>query len=158
MSYVPFDVFLRKAMEVLYLINKRFKPLVDKLYWMILVPTVTLLIGVTIVASFSPSALLIVIPLDLITFYLLTSPLFGYVELREKSLYVKYGLLLKKEIPYGKIRGAVKERRFYSESMMSLKNSFEHVNIRYNTFDVTSVSVVENDTFIKELECRIAGN
>ena len=134
---------------------KTFKPLVDKMYWVILASTVAILLFMTAVASFSQIALFITIFADLIVIYFFVSPLFGYVELRENSVYIKYGLLLSKEIPYEKIRGAVKEHKFYSDSMASLKNSFEHVNLKYNTFDVTTVSVVDNDAFIKELEYRL---
>ena len=87
--------------------------------------------------------------------YFFVSPLFGYVELRENSMLIKYGFILKKEIPYSKIRSVTKARKFYSDSMMSLKNSFDHVNIKYNTFDVTCVSVVDNDSFINELSKRL---
>ena len=38
---------------------------------------------------------------------------------------------------------------------MSMKNSLEHVNIRYNSFDVTSVSVKDNEAFMKELDERL---
>jgi hypothetical protein len=38
--------------------------------------------------------------------------------------------------------------------MASLKNALEHVNIKYNTFDIVSVSVVDNDGFIEELNTR----
>ncbi len=135
--------------------SKRFKPLVDKLYLIICIPTALLLAALTTVAAFNPTALLVTIPVDLFVIYFLISPLFGYVELRKYTLYIKYGFILKKEIPYGKIRGVKKERRFYSDSMMSLKNSFEHVNVRYNTYDVTTVSVVGNDDLIKAIEDRI---
>lgn len=135
--------------------TRKFKPLIDKLYWIIFIPTVVFMLIMTVIASFSVTALFIIIPVDLTVVYLLISPLFGYAELREDSLFIKYGLLLKKEIPYGKINAAVKERRFYSDSMMSLKNAFEHVNIKYNSFDVTTVSVIGNDEFIAELNSRI---
>ena len=42
--------------------------------------------------------------------------------------------------------------------MMALKNAIEHVNIKYNTFDVTTVSVADNDGFIEELDRRISEN
>lgn len=140
--------------------RKKFKPLIDKLYWIISIPVLILIAAMTLVVCFFPEpvALFIIVPVDFITIYFLVSSLFGYVELRENSLYVKYGLMLKKEIPYDKIRGAAKEHKFHSESMMSLKNAFEHVNIKYNTFDVTTVSVINNCTFIKELEQRISKN
>lgn len=136
---------------------KRFKPLVDKLFWIISVPTLLLICAGTVISVFSPAALLVMIPVDLFVIYFLVSPLFGYVELRENSLYIKYGFILKKEIPYDQIRGVSRERKFYSDSMMSLKCSFEHINVKYNTFDVTCVSVVGNDFLISELKERTDG-
>ena len=135
----------------------KFKPLIDKLFWIISIPTfIILAIVTTIVFIFPASAAIIIIILaDLATVYFLISPLFGYVELRESTLFIKYGFLIKREIPYDKIRDTVKEHRFISESMLSLKNAFEHVNIKYNTFDVTTVSVADNDAFIAELKARI---
>lgn len=136
---------------------QRYKPLVDKLFWIISVPTAVLLIGATLVVCFVPAplALFITIVTDLIVIYFIITPLFGYVELREDSVYIKYGLFLNKEIPYRKIRKIEKERKFYSDSMLSLKNAFDHINIKYNTFDITSVSVVNNDIFIENLNKRI---
>lgn len=134
---------------------RKFKPLVDKLYYIIMIPTVTLLAVLTAVAAISPLSLLASIPADLFVIWFFVSPLFGYVEPRENSLYIKYGLILKKEIPYDKIVRVEKERRFYSESMMSLKNALEHVNIRYNRYDLTCVSVVGNDELIEEIDRRI---
>ena len=134
--------------------NKRYKPLVDKLFYIIASPTVVFLAAMTVISAFEPLSLLITIPTDVFTQYFLVSPLFGYVELREESLFIKYGFILKREIPYAKIRGTVKERSFIAESMLSLKNSFDHVRIKYNTFDVTIVSVVGNDEFVSELENR----
>ena len=135
--------------------NKRFKPLFDKLFFIIWIPTSILMIAVTVVSAFVPVALLIMIPVDLFTFYFLVSSIFGYVELREQPLFIKFGFILKREIPYSKIRGTVKERRAYSESMLSLKNALEHVNIKYNRYDVVTVSVEGNDEFIKELNMRL---
>ena len=134
--------------------NKRYKPLVDKLFYIITIPTVVFLAAMTVISAFDPLSLLVTIPTDVFTLYFLVSPLFGYVELREESLFIKYGFILKREIPYAKIRGTVKERSFIAESMLSLKNSFDHVRIKYNTFDVTIVSVVGNDEFVSELENR----
>ena len=135
--------------------NKKFKALVDKLYFIIALTAILPIAAVTVVSAFYPLTLFITVPVDILVLYFLISPLFGYVELRENSVYIKYGFIIKKEIPYSKIRGAVKESKFYSESMMSLKNSFEHVNIKYNIFDITTVSVVNNDAFISELNERI---
>jgi hypothetical protein len=77
------------------------------------------------------------------------------VELRENSIFVKFGFFVKREISYSKIRDAVKVRKFYSDSMISLKNSFEHVNVKYNTFDILTLSVKGNDEFIDEIKARI---
>ena len=140
------------------MVSKRYEPLVDKLFWIITIPTVVLLGATTVFAIFEPMVLLIMIPTDLLTFYFLVSPLFGYVELREDSLFIKYGLILKKEIPYEKIRGVIKKRSFMSYTTMSLKNAYDHLDIKYNKFDVTCVSVVNNDEFKKEIEEKINTN
>lgn len=137
---------------------KKYKPLVDKLFWITFIIVILLLVGVTVPVFLYPAPLAIVITLlvDLIVVYLLVSPLFGYVELRESSLYIKYGFFLKREIPYSKIRGVNKEKKLYADSLLSLKNAVEHINIKYNTFDVTSISVTRNDEFIKELTERVS--
>lgn len=136
--------------------NKKYKPLFDKLFWIIFVPTVMALIALTVIASFRPTMLSVVIPVDIFVLCFLLSPLFGYAELREDSLFIRFGFVLKKEIPYNRIRGITKERKFYSDSMLSLKNAFDHVNIKYNFCDTVTVSVVENEVFANELEDRIA--
>ena len=136
--------------------KKRFRPLLDKLYWIILIFTSAVMIGFSVASFFARSMLLFVIPVDVLVYYILVSPLFGYVELREDTVFIKFGFILKKEIPYRKIRGAVKERRTYSDSILALKNALEHVNIKYNTFDIVTVSVVGNDRLIEELNARIA--
>ena len=133
----------------------RFYPLFDKLFWIIAVPTSLLLLAATVIpAIFDLTILFLMLPLDLFTLYFIVSPLFGYVELREETLFIQFGLFMKKEIPYTRIRGVTKERKWYSESMMSLKNAMEHVNIRYGSFDVVTVSVKDNDSFIEELNKR----
>ena len=132
---------------------KRYKPLVDKLYFIISIPTALLLLATTLVLAFlEPLALFWLIPVDIFSSYFLISPLWGYVELRERVLFIKYGFILKREIPYEKIRKIERERKWYSETMLSLKNSLEHVNIKYNSFDVTAVSVKDNDGFVQEIE------
>ena len=136
--------------------NKKFTPKYDKLFWIILIPTVVFLIAMTVIPSiFAEVALWIMLPIDLFVIYFLISPLVGYAELRENSLFIKFGFIIKKEIPYEKIRGAVKVRKTYSDSLIALKNSMDHVNVKYNTFDMVSISVDENDTFIEELNLRI---
>lgn len=137
---------------------KKYKPLVDKLFWITAIIVMLLLVGVTVPVFLYPAPLAIIITLlvDLIVVYLLVSPLFGYVELRESSLYIKFGFILKREIPYSKIRGLEKKNKLYADSMLSLKNAIEHINVKYNTFDVISVSVVSNDELFCELSERIA--
>jgi len=133
---------------------KRFRPKIDKLYRILLTVTNALCLPLLFIPTlFSPVTLFITLPLFVFVNYFFVSPLFGYVELRETELFIKYGFFLKKTIPYAKIRSAEKERKFYCESMMALKNALEHVNIKYNTYDVTTVSVEDNDAFIEEL-CR----
>lgn len=138
--------------------NERYKPLFDKWFYWIFIPIFLLLLVATVLAAFEPVALFTMIPVDLFTLYFFVSPFFAYVELREKTLFIKYGFFLKREIPYESIRELKKDRRFYSESMLAIKNSMDHVNIKYNRFDVTSVSVVGNDGFVEKLTARISEN
>ncbi len=138
---------------------RKFKPLIDKFYVLIIIPTVLLLTAGTVVAAFEPTVLFIMIPTDMLTLYFLISPFFGFVELRESTLFIKFGFFLKKEIPYLKIRGVDKARKINSESMLSLKCAIEHINIKYNTFDMVTVSVKDNDGFYAALKerARITG-
>ena len=134
---------------------KRFKPAIDKMFWLIWIPlSIVLAIG-TFFAFEAIGALIILICVDLFCIYFLVSPLFGYVELREKTLFIKFGFILKREIPYVKIREINKERRVISYSMLSLKNALEHINIKYNKYDLVVVSVVGNDELMLELEKRM---
>jgi hypothetical protein len=125
---------------------------VDKIYICIWIPTIVLIAAAVILACFEPPALIIMIPTLLFVVYFFVSPLFGYVELREETVFIKFGFILTREVAYSKIRSVTKERKFYSDSMLSLKNAMEHVNIKYNTFDILSVSVVGNDDLIKEIK------
>ena len=136
---------------------KRFKPHLDKLFWWILIVASVIMLPLTLLTAWSssPFLLLFTVPIDLLVAYFIVSPLFGYAELREESLFIKFGVFLKREIPYTKIRGTQKERKFYSDSMLALKNSLEHVNVKYNKFDMLSISVKDNDAFIEELQNRI---
>ena len=129
--------------------NKRFLPLIDKLFWWISIPTSVLMLALTVLSTAAPIALFIIIVCDILVAYFLVSPLFGYVELRDKCVFIKFGFFICREIPYDKIRGVEIVRKFYSDSMISLKNSIEHVNIKYNRFDVISVSVKKNDELIR---------
>ena len=134
---------------------QKFKPLFDKTYAVIWISLSVLMIFCTVLAALEPTALFVMIPTDLFVLCFLVSPMFGYVELREETVFIRFGLILKREIPYQKIRGITKERKFYSDSMLSLKNAMEHINIKYNTFDMISVSIVESEAFVQALEKRI---
>lgn len=136
--------------------NKKFRPKIDRLFYIVWIPTVLLLSFATAIASIEPLPLLILLATDAFTLYFLVSPLFGYVELRENTLLIKYGFIIKREIAYAKIRDVKKERRWYSDTMLSLKSAVEHVRIKYNSFDVTTVSVSDNDALIAELGWRVA--
>lgn len=138
--------------------NKKFKPLLDKMFFMIWIPTSILLLVVTMLSFVDLLALVFMLFIDAFIGYFLVSPLYGYVELREQTVYVKLGFIVEREIPYSKIRGVSKERKFYADSMVSLKNALEHVNIKYNKFDLLSVSVVGNDELMKEIEARITSD
>lgn len=134
--------------------NKRYKPLIDRMLYIVWVPTTVLLLIPTALSVTNVTALFIMLAVDAFTYYFLVSSLIGYVELREKTVFIRFGFFLKREIPYERIRGVDKARKFYSESMLSLKNSFDHLNIRYNRFDIVCVSVVGNDELMAELEKR----
>lgn len=134
---------------------KRYKPLFDRTYLIICIITLIPCIAVLFLAAFHISILFIDLPILLLAVYFLVSPLFGYVELRENTLFIKYGLMLKEEIAYDRIRDVVKERKFYSDSLVSLKCAAEHVNIKYGIFDVTTVSVKDNDGLISDILYRV---
>ena len=135
--------------------NKRFKPQIGKTFYVIWIPTVLFLSVMTAVSLVAPLAFVILLLTDALTLYFLLTSLFGYVELRDDAVFVKFGFIAKAEIPYSTIRGVTKERKLYADSIMSLKNSLDHVNIKYNRFDIVSVSVTDNDELISEIEARI---
>ena len=135
--------------------SKRYKPLIGKVFWIIWVPTLILLAVATAITAGDIIAFLIMLSVDLFTVYFMISPLFGYVELRENSVFVKLGFFTKREISYKQIRDVEKTRKLYADSMSALKNSLDHVNIKYNKFDILSVSVVDNDDLIKRLKVRM---
>ena len=139
--------------------NKKYKPKVDKLFYLVMIPTMIIVLSPVIICGILvPTTLFITVPVLLLTTYFLITTLFGYAELRESSLYIKYGFIMSKEIPYDKIRGVEKERSIISTSTLSIKNALDHVNIKYNRFDVTTVSLDDNDGFINELNKRCGGN
>ena len=137
--------------------NKRYKPLIGKMFWVIWIPTLIFLAVVTIMSAAYIAALLIMLATDIFTAYFLVSSLVGYVELCEDSVFVKLGFFTTRAIPYNKIRDVSKEHKLYADSMVSLKNSLDHVNIKYNKFDVLSVSVTDNDELIKMIRQKISG-
>ena len=137
--------------------TKVYKPLIGELFWWITIPTAVFMIGMTVgLAIFFPPSLLYMIPTCLLISYFLVTPLFGYVELRESGIFIRFGFFMTREISYDRVRGVVKARKFYSDSMVSLKNSMEHVNIKYDRFDMVSVSVVDNDDLMQQIQTRIA--
>lgn len=135
---------------------KRYKPKFDKLYAWIVAPTMALTLGALVLTgvTYSIGGLIIMLGTTLFVSYFLISPCFGYVELRENTLFIKFGFFMKREIPYGRIRGLEKKRTAIADSMLSLKNAMDHVNIKYNSFDLFSVSVKDEENFIEELKRR----
>lgn len=138
--------------------NKVYKPLFDKSFYIIWIPTLILLAVATFISASAVVALLILIAADVFTLYFLFSSLSAYAELREDCLYIKFGFIIKREIPYSSIRGVKKEHKIIAETIFSIKNALDHVVIKYNKFDAVTVSVKENDSFISALEERMAQN
>ena len=136
--------------------RRRFRPKFDRLFWIPLVFVIAVLTPMTVAAFVHPSGIVLSLATDLFCAYFFLSPAFGYVELREEALVIRFGLILRREIPYCRIRSVEAGRGFYGESILSLKNAMEHVHIRYNRFDITAVSVTDNDQLIREINQRIS--
>ena len=139
--------------------NKRYDPKFDKMYWITAIPTNLIVMALVILAAFdAPTPVLIAVAVVTFVFvnYFLLSPWFGYVELRENEIFIKYGILLKRSIPYSDIRAVEVGRGVLADSIVSLKNALDHVNIKYNAFDVTTVSIKNRESFVRELELRRA--
>ena len=68
--------------------HPKFKPLFDKTYRGIWISVCLLMAVCTLTSVWEPTALFIFIPTDLFAFYFLVSPLFGYVELREETVFM----------------------------------------------------------------------
>lgn len=134
--------------------HKRYKPLIDKYFLLIWIPVAILLIIGTIITFLEPLAFIIMIAVNLFTWYFMLSSLSGYLELRDESIYIKFGFIIKREIRYDKIRSVIKERKVMSTSPLSLKNALDHIVIKYNKFDEVVVSVMGNDDLLIELEER----
>ena len=132
--------------------NKRYKPLFDKLFYITSVLTFILVVTPTVVCGIhAPSTLFITLPVFLFTAYFFISPLFAYAELGEDALFIKYGLMISHSIPYNKIRAIKSERGMTNHSILSIKNALVHTNIKYNTFDETTLSLKEMDEFLRDL-------
>ena len=137
---------------------KRYKPLIDKLFYILASVTLAVVVIPTVICGISaPKTLFIMLPILLFVAYFFISPLFAYVELRESSLFIKYGFIIKREIPYEVIRKIEKERRIISTSILSIKNALDHVNVKYNRFDVTTLSLQDSDEFLNALNERCSG-
>ena len=131
--------------------SKIYKPKIDKLYYMIFIPTLLLVIASCVLSLAAPIALIITLSIAITVILLMISPLLGYAELREDTLFIRYGFYIKREIPYSKIRAIKTERKWYSESMISLKYAMDHLIIKYNSFENTTISLENEAEFIDEL-------
>lgn len=134
--------------------NQRFKPKFDKLYWLSLSLCAVYMIVMTAISVGSRPMMIITGSVNLVLLWVLVAPWFGYVELREDVIWIRFGFFLKREVAYASIKRMQKVRHWYSESMIALKNAMEHVDIRYNACDVVSVSVTDNDALIEAIEQR----
>lgn len=135
----------------------KFKPKTDSYYLLILIFTELIVLAALVLclAEFTLGGFLIMLFTFIFTSYFIISPFFGYAELRGGELYIKFGFFLKKSIPYSKIRAIEKKRRWYSDSMVSLKMAMDHIDVKYNRFDVVSLSLKDEERFIEELNKKI---
>lgn len=137
----------------------RFKPYFDKTFKVVLFLSSALCLMLFVALSFVDFfAMLVCLACALLTAYFIISPLFGYAELRDKTLYVKFGIIMEKEIEYSRITRIKRGRGFYSDSFVSLKNSMEHITVWCGIGESVTLSVVDNDRFATELEERIAAS
>lgn len=136
--------------------NLRFYPKIDKLYLWITLPTAALMLLLLVLTGVfrSTGGLIVMACTAVFVGYFLISPCFGYVELREETVFIKFGFFLKREIPYARIRGIEKKRTAIADSMLSLKNALNHVNIKYASFDYVSISVKNEEKMIDEIKRR----
>lgn len=137
---------------------KKYKPKIDKLFYIMLVVINVLSLTILIIPQLfylSFESFIFSIIVILFINYFLISPLFGYIEIKETSIFIKYGIILKKEIPFNKIKKLELKKKWYSDSILALKCSIEHVEITFNSYDKTCVSVKENDIFIEDVRRMI---
>ena len=71
------------------------------------------MIPFTVISFIELPALIIVLCTDIFILYFMISSLVAYVELKENSLYIKFGFILKREIPYNTILEINKEKKGY---------------------------------------------
>ncbi len=131
--------------------SNRYRPKIDKFFWWMLVIVNAVCLSLLVISIFDPISFFCTVPIALFCNYFFISPLFGYAELREDHIFIKYGLILKKSIPYKRLRSVEIKRGIISEAVIDLKLSLEHIVIKYNTFDFTIISVKENQFLIEEL-------
>ena len=139
--------------------TKRYKPRFDRLFYGIAIFTAVVMLGCLIPSFYGGGAFAIVVTLGslILCGYFLVSPCFGYAELREETLFIKFGFFLSREIPYEKIYAVEKKHMMVADSMLSLKNAMDHLNVKYNRFDLISLSLQNEEDFIKALceRCKI---
>ena len=136
--------------------HKRFFPKYDTLFHFIWIPTAIIMLFLLVMNAFLPSTFgwIVTLVTTVVVAYFVISPMFGYVELRETCVFVKFGFFMRRVIPYETIRGVEKKRTAIADSMVALKNAMEHVNIKHGSFDVTSVSVKDGDAMMAEIRKR----
>ena len=139
--------------------TKRYKPRFDRLFYGIAIFTAVVMLGCLIPSFYGGGAFAIAVTLGslILCGYFLVSPCFGYAELREETLFIKFGFFLSREIPYEKIYAVEKKHMMVADSMLSLKNAMDHLNVKYNRFDLVSLSLQNEEDFIETLcdRCKI---
>ena len=140
--------------------TKRYKPRFDRLFYGIAIFTAVVMLGCLIPSFYGGGAFAIAVTLGslILCGYFLVSPCFGYAELREETLFIKFGFFLSREIPYEKIYAVEKKHMMVADSMLSLKNAMDHLNVKYNRFDLVSLSLQNEEDFIETLcdRCKIS--
>ena len=110
--------------------TKRYKPRLDRLFYGIAIFTAAVVLGCLIPSFYGGGAFAIAVTL---------------------------GFFLSREIPYEKIYAVEKKHMMVADSMLSLKNGMDHLNVKYNRFDLVSLSLQNEEDFIKVLceRCKI---
>ncbi len=136
--------------------TKRYKPRFDKLFLWIVIPTAALMLAVFALTAVQRSVggFIFIGATTLFVAYFFISPCFGFVELREETVFFKFGFFLKREVSYARIRGIERKHTVIADSILSLKNAMDHVNIKFNSFDLFSMSLKDEEDFISEIKKR----